>query len=86
MSAYGERIARVEVEIKELRKSFDDHKEQTNSQFNEIKAGLKETNQKMDDLLTLRNKGAGVFWLMSLLVGTGVLSIGSEFLRWLFGR
>jgi len=29
-------------------------------------------NGKLDDLLALRNKGAGVFWLMSLLMGTGI--------------
>jgi hypothetical protein len=57
----------VEVEVQELRKAFEEHKETTNKRFEEISG-------KLDELLTLRNKGAGVVWLVSGLMGTGVLA------------
>jgi len=31
-------------------------------------------NGKLDDLLALKNKGAGAFWLASALMGTGIVS------------
>jgi hypothetical protein len=40
-----------------------------------------EMNSKLDDLLALRNKGAGAFWFFSLIMGTGVVS----FIYSLFG-
>lgn len=67
MSMYGERIARVEVEVKELRKAFEDHKKTTNDRFEEISG-------KLDALLELRNKGAGIVWLVSGLIGTGFIA------------
>lgn len=79
MSAYGERIARVEVEVSELRKAFDEHKEQTSKRFVEISG-------KLDDLLALRNKGAGVVWLVSGLVGTGIISAILQVFHWFGGR
>lgn len=66
MSAYGERIASMEVEVRELKKAFNDHKADTNKRFEEI-------SDKLDALLALRNKGAGVVWLVSGLVGTGII-------------
>lgn len=66
MSAYGERIARMEVEVQELKRSFSEHKEATEKRFDEI-------NEKLDSLLTLRSKGMGAFWLASLLFGTGII-------------
>lgn len=34
---------------------------------------------KLDDLLALKYKGVGAFWLASLLVGTGFFSVFSYF-------
>jgi hypothetical protein len=78
VSAYSERIARVEVEVQELKEAFKAHKEETNTNF-------KEMNKKLDDLLALRNKGAGVFWLVSSLVGAGILGGAVQFFKWLAG-
>jgi hypothetical protein len=74
VSAYGERIARVEVEVQELRKAFEEHKDTTNKRFEEISS-------KLDALLALRNNGAGVVWLVSGLMGTGVIATILEVLR-----
>jgi hypothetical protein len=30
---------------------------------------------KLDDLLALKNKGAGVFWLFSAIIGSGILGL-----------
>jgi hypothetical protein len=78
MTAYGERIVRVEVELQDLRKAFDEHKDQTNEKFTEI-------NTKLDSLLALRNKGAGIFWLMSSLIGAGIIGGAVQLFHWLVG-
>jgi len=75
----GERLARMEVEVTELKDSFNEHKKDTNERFDRIE-------KKLDDLLALRNKGAGVFWLISILVGTGIMTAGAQFLGWLVGK
>jgi hypothetical protein len=76
MSAYGERIAGMEVEVRELKKAFYDHKSETTASMNELK-------DKLDELLVLRNKGAGVVWLVSTLVGTGILGAVLQLLQWI---
>lgn len=64
-----ERLTRMEVEVSELKKSFDEHKEETKENF-------KELNKKLDDVLALRNKGAGIFWFLSLIFGSaGVVGL-----------
>lgn len=42
--------------------------------------------KKLDDLLALRNKGAGVFWLASALVGTGIVSVFLQIVSWFGGK
>lgn len=32
-----------------------------------------EMNNKLDDLLAMRHKGMGAFWLASALIGTGII-------------
>jgi hypothetical protein len=76
MTAYGERIAGMEVEVRELKKAFYDHKSETTASMNELK-------DKLDELLVLRNKGAGVVWLVSTLVGTGILGAVLQLLQWI---
>lgn len=41
-----------------------------------------ETNQKLDDLLAMRNKGVGAFWLASTLLGTGIVGFIVQFIDW----
>lgn len=36
-----------------------------------LRAEVRDANKKLDDLLALRNKGAGIFWLMTVLFGAG---------------
>lgn len=48
-----------------------------------------ETNQtimsKLDELLDLKSKGMGAFWLASALLGTGVVGALAAILDWLKG-
>jgi hypothetical protein len=37
---------------------------------------------KLDELLALRYKGAGAFWLASALLGTGIVG----FIQWIIGK
>lgn len=48
-------------------------------QVRDIREDLSGINDKLDTLLALRNKGAGVFWLISALFGTGMIG----FMTWL---
>lgn len=44
----------------------------------------KEILSKLDDLLALKNKGMGAFWLASILIGaifTGIVSFVSDYFR-----
>lgn len=45
----------------------------------------KEINQSLRDLLELRNKGVGAFWLASSLVGTGVVGAVLALIEWIKG-
>lgn len=48
-------------------------------------AKLGEIEDKLDELLALRNKGMGAFWLASGLVGTGIIGFLGEILGWFRG-
>jgi hypothetical protein len=71
-------MARMEVEVHHLKTAFEEHKHTTERNFNELK-------DKLDDLLELRNKGVGAFWLASGLFGTGVLGVIYSLFGWLRG-
>lgn len=85
MSEYGERIARVEVEVRALKQSLEEHKAETARNFSEVKSRFEDANTKLDQLLALRNKGAGVLWLISAVVTTGLLGFIAEVAHWLKG-
>jgi ferritin-like metal-binding protein YciE len=66
MTSQAERLARMEVEVKALKDSFEEHKAETNRR-------LETLDEKLDQLLELRNKGAGVLWLLGGIISTGVI-------------
>lgn len=68
----------MEVEVRELKKAFEEHKEETRGELSKV-------NEKLDDLLALRNKGAGIFWVASGLLGTGIVTAFWQFINWLKG-
>lgn len=39
-------------------------------------------NNKLDDLLALRNRGIGAFWLASTLLGTGIVGLIVQLTSW----
>lgn len=41
--------------------------------------------KKLDDLLELRYKGAGAFWLASALIGTGIIGVFAQVFNWFKG-
>ena len=71
----GERLARVEEQVKSLATKVEGH----DKRFDEI-------SDKLDELLALRNKGVGAFWLMTTLVGTGIVSGAAAFFKWILGN
>lgn len=40
-----------------------------------LKESVDSTNAKLDELLDLKSKGMGAFWLLSLIAGSGLLGI-----------
>ena len=58
----AERLARLEVEMTQVMANQD-----------KFEIVCKDINSKLDSLLILRQKGAGAFWLASLLMGTGIV-------------
>jgi hypothetical protein len=72
-----ERLVSVEVEVKSLRKDFEEHKTNTANDFREVK-------DKLDELIVIRNKGAGVLWLIG---GAGIsgLFVIINYISSLFG-
>lgn len=79
MTTQGERLVSVEVEVRELKKDFDEHKLETKKQLIEV-------NDKLDKLLTLRDKGVGAFWLASTILGTGIVGGIITFVNWIVGK
>lgn len=61
----GERLARVEEQVNELRAKVDS------------------MDDKLDDLLALRYKGAGAFWLAAGLIGAGIIGAIGQFLHYI---
>jgi hypothetical protein len=47
--------------------------------------GQNSMDSKLDDLLALRNKGAGAFWLATALAGVGAVSIFFQITSWIGG-
>jgi hypothetical protein len=50
-----------------------------------VLANQEETNRKLSELLALRNKGAGAFWLATTLFGTSIVSFTVIVLNWFKG-
>lgn len=46
---------------------------------------LKEMDQKLDALISLRDKGFGAFWLASAVFGTGIVGAVTAIWHWLKG-
>jgi len=48
-----------------------------------IEMKIEALNTKMDELLALRSKGMGAFWVASLLFGTGIFGFVMTMLSWM---
>lgn len=70
-----ERITALEVQLSNLQASMTLHMAETEKRH-------EDTNAKLDDLLGLRNKGVGAFWLASALAGTGIIGAILSFFDW----
>lgn len=79
MTTQAERLASVEVEVRELKREFDEHKQDTKDEFEKV-------NSKLDDLLAIKHKGMGAFWLASALVGTGIIGFFWQVINWFTGK
>jgi len=74
----AERITALEVQLSSLQQTLSTHIADT-KESNAIMKGM------LDELLGLRNKGIGVFWLASALAGTGIIGLALSLLDWLRG-
>lgn len=62
---HSERLAVVENEVKSVKEELHEHKIETRTQ-------LAIVNSKLDDLLQLKYKGMGAFWLAASIIGSGI--------------
>lgn len=51
---------------------------------NELASRMGRVEEKLDQLLTLKDKGAGAFWLVGLIVSSGIITVIVEGVRWFF--
>lgn len=66
MSTLQERIAVLEEKVQRLNDDFSHHAIETRNEY-------KVVDEKLDNLLVLRDKGVGAFWLASTIFGTGIV-------------
>lgn len=85
MSVYGERIMRLETQLKNLDEKFEETQVRVDAQFAEVKNQTSEINTKVDELLELKNRGAGIFAVVSVLVGTGFMGLIYNLVQWFRG-
>ncbi len=50
-----------------------------------LSAEIKSMDHKLDELLTIKSKGQGAFWVASALFGTVILGVIVPVLRWFMG-
>lgn len=52
---------------------------------NALEVKVDSMNDKLDELLALRYKGVGAFWVASSLIGTGIVGALIQVVAWLKG-
>ena len=72
----GERLARLETEVAHILKNQKEYEEDYAKSWAAV-------NGKLDEILALRNKGIGAFWVASSLIGTGIVSFVWQLFDWL---
>ncbi len=77
-----ERIARLETLVEVLASEIDKTNARLSGQLSVTNANLQKTNDQLDKLLALQNKGAGAFWLASTLFGTGLVGLCMKVFNW----
>lgn len=74
----AERVAVLESQVEHL-----------NAQMvldrSERKQELEVLSGKIDELLTLKNKGAGAFWLFGIIFGSGIIAAATAIVSWFKG-
>ena len=71
----AERIAQLETLVEVLR-------DEQRAHILAVKQESEKTNKKLDELLMLRAKGVGAFWLASTLLGTGIVGMIVSIVEW----
>lgn len=54
-------------------------------QVSRLKIEVREMNDKLDELLNLKNKGTGAFWLAGLIISSGLIGFGLQLFTWFKG-
>lgn len=74
MPTQGERLSTLEAQVSHLVREL----QETNIRFREI-------NDKLAELLALKHKGTGFFWLATTLFGTSLLGVVTSIMSWYRG-
>lgn len=71
----AERLAIVELKIEQYSMQCVNDRAETKKEISVL-------DSKLDELLGLKNKGVGAFWLASTLLGTSVVGAITAFISW----
>lgn len=61
-----ERLTTVEAGVREVKEEMEEMKARQMTFY-------EDTTKKLDELIALRNKGAGIFWLINAIFTTGLV-------------
>lgn len=70
----GERIARLEEQVSNLTEDV-----------RELKAEVKLMNEQLHELLQLKHKGMGAFWLVSIVIGSAIAVFAKTLIEYFAG-
>lgn len=80
-----ERIAILETRFDALRQEILLHDQSHREDVKNVSDKIEDVSKKLEELLTLKNKGLGAFWLVSILTGTGLISFITMLITWIKG-
>lgn len=70
----GERITALEIQVGYMAQELEKAVEK-----------MSENNEKLEELVSLKNRGMGAFWLASTVLGAGVVGILMQLFSWFRG-
>lgn len=82
MTSGLERLSALEVEVANLKYALEESRKESVAARKDVQERHDKMDKKLDDLLSMRDKGLGAFWLASALFGTGLIGLVGTWFDW----